>query len=63
MESRFAGFIKGYKKEEMREHVNEILARNKSNTYVISCYADKDSLYKQMREDIKTLCEYTELNQ
>jgi len=36
--------------------VKDIVRSNEVNSYVMSCYATKDDLYKQMREDINTLC-------
>lgn len=59
MKSKIGGFIKEYKDQEK---ISEILLKNSLNTYVMSCYADKDHLFSQMRNDIKILCEYIKHN-
>lgn len=43
----------------MDKKVDQILCRNHTG-YVMSKFLSKDDLYKQMREDINTLCEYIE---
>jgi hypothetical protein len=44
----------------MKDKIKQILNRNEQNKYVMSCYLTKDDLYKQMREDIRVLCDYLE---
>lgn len=37
--------------------VKDILRSNELNTYTMGCYPNDGELYKQMRDDIRTLCD------
>jgi hypothetical protein len=41
--------------------IDDILNADELNTYVMSCYLTKDDLFKQLRRDLRVLCDYIRL--